>query len=417
MSNSRYLRSLLFLLFITVFSLKAGLLPGSVVRTGFAGFANVEDLEMGDKLLSLDNNNKFGCILDKAYISNISLKPKSANRIVLLELVSDNGEVGFLYTGENQKFYNSGALARLKPKLLRNIKNKNTDFLQLLLRVIWVDAKNIRQGDELLGLNNSTVTVKNVRIIELSEPIDLYDISIGWPHTFFIVDSAGNSLLTHNIIIPVAVWIIGGAILGGAVAGAASVAYYTRGKISAKAVLSGAVVGGIVGGTIAAGIIYYKPVIRYFFNSKKLVIQTKPFRELASEFVSCEDPALKLALFKELFKKYIIFIKKTTKTFTVVIPGTFEVINTSAKKIARLFDISEADMDFNGIDKQEENNNQEEENDDENNENNDNEENKNVIFSSITIEALHDENGRPVRDDDGKLVPLFIARYEVRGEV
>ena len=187
---------------LCVVNLDANLLPDTLVRTGSYTFSNVEALEFGDSLLSVNDNyndNNLQCVLDRARVVQKKLMPSYVNRVTKLELVSSSGRRGYLYIGKKQRFYRWNALAELKPKLLKHVKEKNREFLEILLRVIWVKAKDLKKGDKLLGLNNDVVTVIKVKTIELEESIDSYDLSLTWPHTFFVVDSSGNSLLTHNI--------------------------------------------------------------------------------------------------------------------------------------------------------------------------------------------------------------------------
>ncbi len=464
---------------LCVVNLDANLLPDTLVRTGSYTFSNVEALEFGDSLLSVNDNyndNNLQCVLDRARVVQKKLMPSYVNRVTKLELVSSSGRRGYLYIGKKQRFYRWNALAELKPKLLKHVKEKNREFLEILLRVIWVKAKDLKKGDKLLGLNNDVVTVIKVKTIELEESIDSYDLSLTWPHTFFVVDSSGNSLLTHNIIATSTIlWTIGICAGVGAIVGIKAVVNHTRGKISAKAILSGAIVGGIIGGGAAAGYIYLRPVVKTVykkilsrgqmkkgfhvslnednfkslmeggirqvshlnkvfgdadgleFNSKifyegisnmnkdelKQFIPTVLCTGLDSEKLKWAKDIIKYRLdyldleekFQLILPSFIRCIGEGCAIYKVVIPTTMNIISLSAEKVVEYFELKEnEDIDFSGIDVKEEFSAKKSSRKDP------------VLISDIAIDVLHDKNGNPVRDENGTVVPLFVARYEFQGD-
>jgi len=63
----------------------------------------------------------------------------------------------------------------------------------------WVPAYMLKMGDKLLCANNATKTVACISLVK--ESLDIFTIEVKHTHTFFVTQ---HSLLTHNMVIPVA---------------------------------------------------------------------------------------------------------------------------------------------------------------------------------------------------------------------
>ncbi len=418
-------------------NLNASLLPDSLVLADYNEIKSVEKLEIGDQLITIDDNKSYDVLLNKTFVTGIKLSLPCNEKIVSINIESEDGICGNLKVGGDQKFYNLGGIAKLKHKLLKNVKAEKRDFLELMLRVVWISAKDLKVGMELLGINATKLTVTNVEFIEPDEDAFLYDISIGHPHTFFLADSSGNVLLTHNIIaLPTALWIIGICSSIGAIIGVRTVIKKTRGKASKKAILSGALVGGIIAGGVATGVIYFKPIlnssIKFIKNIGKVqeVIDPKfpkgwinkmdlnyflpegckqvdnlgkeiPFT-IESSLNTVENVAPQLELLNKLFSAFQSFVN-TLDTLSIVVPGTLKVIDIATTKIAEKFDLEiNNNIDKSNVDKKDLNTVSSVS------------EKANIDFNNVVLDTLHDKDGKPVRDANGRLVPIFTAEYNVR---
>lgn len=103
----------------------------------------------------------------------------------------------------------------------------------------WIPAYKLKIGDELLCASNTTKTVAYISLIK--EPLDIYTIEVKHTHTFFVTH---HSLLTHNMVIPVA-FSLGVSIPFGASAGGAAGGFF--GPIT---FLVGAAIGCAVGALV-----------------------------------------------------------------------------------------------------------------------------------------------------------------------
>ena len=91
-------------------------------------------------------------------------------------------------------------MEKLRPKLLMYVKRNKKKLLNILLRALWVKAKDLKVGDKLEGLHDQTLIVTRVEPIKFKQNIDFYELSLKHHHTFYLIDTAGNHILTHNIL-------------------------------------------------------------------------------------------------------------------------------------------------------------------------------------------------------------------------
>ena len=59
----------------------------------------------------------------------------------------------------------------------------------------WVDAANLTPGDVVYTKDWNTATVKNVVLVELAEPVEVFNFEVEDCHTYFVGDAC---LLVHN---------------------------------------------------------------------------------------------------------------------------------------------------------------------------------------------------------------------------
>lgn len=259
-----YSKSLRVLYFIFLFSLCSknvfsGLFPENVIQVGKNKYQFVGDLREGQLIATLDEKDPYH--FHRTHLDNLKLNKKHSNKAVLIELTPDSGEAGLLIIGEDQVFYRQGVLDNLKSKLLSKVKRKNRRLLKILLNVIWVKAKDLRVGDKLKGNYGIVLTVTNVKNIELNKKMDFYELSLKRHYTFYLIDSSGNSVLTHNMcfIAAFVLWTAGGSAISGLLGGGyAAVKSHYNGGITKEKVFTGvkigAAIGAGIGGAIAIGI-------------------------------------------------------------------------------------------------------------------------------------------------------------------
>jgi hypothetical protein len=216
----RSLRSFIFLMVLLSLNFQKilpNLLPGTVVQIGRNEYSYVENLQKGQ--LVVTQHEELPGEFHRTKIFEILKRENHTDRAVLVELKPKNGESGLLMVGEGQYFHRQNAAAKLKPKLLKHVKQGKKKALKVLLNALWVKAEDLKVGDKLIGKNGKSLYVTRVELVELNEKLDSYEISLKHHHLYYLVDTAGNHVLTHNIGVAVVCMIIGGlscAIGGGA---------------------------------------------------------------------------------------------------------------------------------------------------------------------------------------------------------
>ncbi|MBD3272919.1 hypothetical protein GF385_01020 [Candidatus Dependentiae bacterium] len=241
----------IFLFLITTKNIfSGGLLPEAVIEVGEDKCKMLKDLSIGDNVISMDEDEK-ECLLYDTKVTR--LKKRRLTTATLLELKSDDGKKGLLLVARDQKFFKINALSKLRPKLIKNVKQGKKKYLKILLNAIWVSAKNLKVGDKIRGSQYNELEVTKVEYVKFDKKIDFYELSLDKLHTFYVIDSAGHYVLTHNLGFWAAVGI--GALIGGIIGGGyAAWISHRNGVLSARTVLMGVVIGGLIGGISAAAV-------------------------------------------------------------------------------------------------------------------------------------------------------------------
>lgn len=228
-----YLLSFLFLLLNKNF-LSAGLLPDNIIYLGKNRCCPIKKLAIGDLVVSTCSSRN---VLNN--ISGIKVNKNTANSAILLTLESKEKILSSLMVGADQRF-----CAQIDP---------NNDDLR------WIGAESLEENMLLLGNNNAKLKIRDIQNVMLENSTDLYEISLNPNNTFYLVDSNGNLILTHNfgwLILLKGILIaagIGGIIGGGIGAGIVIYKSYAKEeKISASTVVKGVIVGAATGAAVAA---------------------------------------------------------------------------------------------------------------------------------------------------------------------
>ena len=175
------LRSIWFYLFIYLFIfnqnfLFSGLLPENIILTKNNKCCSVKNLDLGDQVAS---SSPTSYQLRNIYsnVSGIKLNRNSTNSATLLTLESRKKTISSIMVGLDQKFC---------------VQINAYDF-------VWLEAEDLEPNMLVLGYNNKKFRVRDVQAIEFENSIDLYEISLNPNNTFYLIDSNGNRILTHNV--------------------------------------------------------------------------------------------------------------------------------------------------------------------------------------------------------------------------
>lgn len=228
----------------------SGLLPETLVEVGEDECKMIKSLSVGDNIISMDENDK-ECLLYDSKITR--LKKRRLTTATLLELKSEDGKKGLLMVARDQKFFRTSALRKLNPELLKGTYRSREQYLKKIIDEIWIKAKDLEVGDRIRGSQYKELEITMVEYVKFKKKTDFYELSLNEHHTFYVVDSAGHYVLTHNLgfCAAVGIGILIGAVLGG---GYAAWESHRNGVLSAKTVIAGVVRGGIIGGISAAAI-------------------------------------------------------------------------------------------------------------------------------------------------------------------
>jgi hypothetical protein len=229
------------LLFLISYSTNvlSGLLPDNIIYIGHNRCCSVKNLELGDLVVSSQSCQKQYI---SSNISGIKLNRNAANSATLLTLESKEEILSSIMVGSDQKF-----CVQIK---------SDYDDVTCLPSLIWLEAELLEHGMMLLGYNNEKFKIVDVQKIYLEKNTDLYELSLNPTNTFYLVDSNGNLLLTHNIswLIGFIIAIVSGTVVGGGI-GAGLMIYksYARNvKISTSTVMKGFLIGAATGAITAA---------------------------------------------------------------------------------------------------------------------------------------------------------------------
>ena len=419
MFNSKFLRSLYFIFLFSLCSKNvfSGLLPEALVEVGKNEFKMVKDFEPGDTVVSM-NEDCEECLLYDAKVTR--LKKRRLTTAILLEFKSEDGKEGLLMVARDQKFFRTSALRKLNPELFNGTNRSRKRYLEKIINEIWVKAKDIEVGDRIRGSQYNELEVTKVEYVKFNKRINFYELSLDEHHTFYVIDSAGHYILTHNIGFLAVVGI--GALIGGISVGS-YVAWksHKKGVFSKKAVLIGFVFGAVIGAATAA--VAYGCVSLYltsFSNSSshlafyvarrspKFVNATKGFfQEVCSKHQCFTKESFEVL---NKLKDAFILVNKTIGGCVVACPiigaggGLGKFTSDFIVKKAEI--IENEDVHFCKFDEKEKYD-----------VNEDVIFEKNIIYSSIAIDVLNDKNGHPDRDEDGVLKRLFVGKYEVKGNI
>ncbi|MFH1461355.1 MAG: hypothetical protein ABIF12_00190 [bacterium] len=276
----RSLRSFVFLMVLLSLNFQKilpNLLPGTVVQIGPDEYSYVENLQKGQ--LVVTQHEEFPEEFHRTKIFEILKRENHTDRAVLIELKPKNGEAGLLMVGEGQYFHRQNAAARLKPKLLKHVKQGKKKALKVLLNALWVKAEDLKEGDKLVGKNGQTLYVTRVEHFEFKEEQDFYEISLKYHHLYCLVDTAGNRILTHNIEpITICAWIIAGCAIAGGVGGGVYECKTSKrdGGPTARDIVKGVfwgALGGAVVGAIVSTCLYAPDKIKDAYSGVKLFIK------------------------------------------------------------------------------------------------------------------------------------------------
>jgi hypothetical protein len=125
------------------------------------GEKNIEDIEVGDKVLSKDENNPDG---ELAYKEVTALFRNQRDDIIKLHV----GEQ-VIETTDNHPFWAEGKG--------------------------WVFADELQVGDKLQKADGSNLTIDKVEFVKLDEPVTVYNFTVADFHTYYVTDL---SIWVHN---------------------------------------------------------------------------------------------------------------------------------------------------------------------------------------------------------------------------
>ena len=238
MCCSRHIFICLCLLILNVNSLFSGLLPDNIVLVSKNTYCSVKDLDLGKQVISL-GSTEYNLRDRYSYISGVRITGGCTKHASLLTLESAKRKISSLMVGQGQRFC-----------VLTDDSWANQPYM-------WVEAQRLEPGMFILGYNNTKFKVRDVQEIEFKSNTDSYEISLSQYNTFYIIDSNGNPILTHNVL-GLLGWIIIGALIGGVFGAGISIykAYARNVSISASSVLKGFLIGAVTG-AVAAAVTYY----------------------------------------------------------------------------------------------------------------------------------------------------------------
>ena len=177
----KFSKTVLFFLLISFHQTVFPGLPKDIfVRVGIEPtyIKKVQELKVGDTVLSFKQNSNEELEFINIPIKAVSVEKQSNDlqklKLILIDLVSDNGEESQLLVGSNTELHN--------PKT-----NK------------WIEASNLSLEDKLLDANSNTISINKIYIEEQDGDIEVYELSLEEPHYYFVCDSNGRSILIHNM--------------------------------------------------------------------------------------------------------------------------------------------------------------------------------------------------------------------------
>lgn len=358
----------------------SGLLPESYIWIDSCRSRSIRDLNHGDSIVVSGYESDFQN-LNYSKISEIKLSEKSLESAILITLKSNNGELSTLTVDDNQMFCIPG--------------NCNGINERSSLPSLWLKAVDLKKDLQIRGYNEN-FTIDNVQQVDLNWQTDLYELSLEHNHTFYIADTNGNYILTHNIICTLIIGTCIGAVIGaviGGTAGGTIAAYNAYGydTMSTKIIVKGVVVGAIIGG--AAGCTIY-------LGCYGGVALANIIPKLTAKIIPLviKNPIITKAVAKLLNQCSISFLGTVTcimigTTMIKSVELTNEEVGDFVEETARR---KKADIDFSSIKFKGKNKVPR----------------KRTGKEKIIEEDLLDEKGNPIRDKNGEKIKLFFVVEE-----
>ena len=305
--------------------------------------------------LKTQNSNTYN------YFFGLKLDSNNSDKTILIEFETDNKQSFFIIVGENQKFYNFKTFDKFKSIFLKKFQDCNLEILQQKLQSVWIEAKDLKTEDKIKGNCNTNLTVKNIYDVKLNKAINSYNLFEKNNYTFFPINLTSftkNTSLIKNI------FSIDNLII----------------------ICTGALAYGLFGGVVAGGSATYQNHSDISF-SKGFKLGSKVGAFLLEGFF----------LISLLSDKYLNTIHASLFTQT----GNFTIskADSLSKKIKQLNDYNTNFIKIDFIDKNKLTNEQ-----------------KINLTShsplSIYEEILIDNNNNIIKDKNGKIAHLVIAKYK-----
>ena len=188
------LKQFFLIIFVVISSnvslIHAGLLPDNIVITGPNQCCKIKNLRVGDWILA-SGSTRYNLRERYCTVDGIKINGDSTNVATLITLESENGIISSLMVGEGQRFCVT--------------HDKDSRSFE------WTEAHALELESFILGYENKIFKITGVQKIDLGCNTDLYEMSLNPNETFYVLDSNGNPILTHNVI-GILGWILIGAL-------------------------------------------------------------------------------------------------------------------------------------------------------------------------------------------------------------
>lgn len=243
-------------------------------------------------------------------------------------------------------------------------------------RLPWIEAKDLEIGNLLMGYRGTNLSVIDIRCKKLRNDTDSYDMSLKTDHTFYIKDSRGNLVLTHNIfgiddLVIIGIGTLAGSLIGGAIT---SYKAHNKGVLSTGVVIKGVLVGAAIGGVTTA-VTYYGVIV----GREYLPVIIDNVEEFAVTF---SEEIRKTIEAVRNHKGVAYFVYTTIPTAaTAALTFGVRVISNFTDETSRREneDINFSEINF-----------------------------KEGSAENVIDQVVLDRNGRPVRDENGRIVRIIL---------
>ena len=144
--------------------------------TGQAVDKNIEDIQMGDKVLTRDQNHP-DSPLEYRTVTNVEVHTVKSLR--LLTITQPDGTTETLKTTDNHPFWVKDDTQAEGGR--------------------WVEAKDLQVGDQLRTSDDHWVTLSGTTAEAHPEGITVYNLTVDGDHTYFVAAATGNEAIwVHN---------------------------------------------------------------------------------------------------------------------------------------------------------------------------------------------------------------------------